>query len=236
MYRQAIQSWDLKFERVRFDIESAKLASNAGIKPHKQLSLVCGYCSQSTAHHPPSEDSLLEAVDQRLEGQTGQHRTQRHPLTPEKAAALGTVCPQCGRHLPRCGVCDMWLGMPDTTYLRNTTSDKGGANQESIGGTAVGEESDRKPIKDSHMLDIQTQYQEQKERERKLAAMLWNFVTFCIHCNHGFHTMHALEWFGSQSGFGGLASELFQSMDWQWPKEGRRICPVAECGCVCDRV
>ncbi|KAL9111874.1 MAG: hypothetical protein Q9227_003724 [Pyrenula ochraceoflavens] len=232
-YRQTIQSWDLKFERVRFDIECAKLAGSEATKPQKQLSLVCGYCSQSIAHHSPN-DSLLGGTDQTIEGQTRHHRTQRHPLTPEKAAAIGTVCPKCGRHLPRCGVCDMWLGMSDPTYLRNHGGDRSAGNADPAeDGTATAEEG--KIVKESHTLDLETQYKEQKERERKLAELLSNFITFCIHCNHGFHAMHALQWFGSQSGFGGLASQLFPGSEWQWRKEGRRICPVADCGCICDR-
>jgi hypothetical protein len=38
------------------------------------------------------------------------------------------------------------------------------------------------------------------------------FVVFCINCNHGFHANHAKAWF-----------------------ERHRVCPVAECSCVCDR-
>jgi hypothetical protein len=38
------------------------------------------------------------------------------------------------------------------------------------------------------------------------------FVVFCINCNHGFHADHARDWFLKH-----------------------RVCPIAECNCVCDR-
>jgi hypothetical protein len=38
------------------------------------------------------------------------------------------------------------------------------------------------------------------------------FVVFCINCNHGFHAHHAHDWFTRH-----------------------KVCPVAECNCICDR-
>nr|KAK5436141.1 hypothetical protein LTR18_009720 [Exophiala xenobiotica] len=113
-YRHMMNSWNLKFDRVRFDIacQNAAVDDNGRrlIPPAKQqVRLVCGFCAQSTAHAAGTDD----------EGSPGHKivETPQHPLTKEKAAAIGTVCPKCGRHLPRCGVCDLWLGMPDESYL-----------------------------------------------------------------------------------------------------------------------
>jgi WD repeat-containing protein mio len=114
VYRHMMNSWNLKFHRVRFDIASQNVARDeAGrllITPAKQqIRLVCQYCSQSIAHGAG------------LSGETSPVRktvdTPRNPLSKEKAAAIGTVCPKCERHLPRCGVCDMWLGVPDSSYM-----------------------------------------------------------------------------------------------------------------------
>ncbi|EXJ85532.1 hypothetical protein A1O1_05896 [Capronia coronata CBS 617.96] len=113
-YRNMINSWNLKFERVRFDIACQKAAVDEGgrrlIPPAKQqVRLVCGFCAQSIAHTAGTN------------GDSGPGNkvveTAQHPLTKEKAAAIGTVCPNCGRHLPRCGVCDFWLGVPDESYM-----------------------------------------------------------------------------------------------------------------------
>jgi WD repeat-containing protein mio len=114
-YREYMNSWNLHFNRVDFDIISSRIAMDADgkrlLEPTKpQVALTCGYCTQKIAHFP-QEDEESGVV-------AGAHKTQRHPLTSEKAAAIGTVCPKCGRRLPRCGVCDMELGTPDPTYLK----------------------------------------------------------------------------------------------------------------------
>lgn len=53
-----------------------------------------------------------------VEGQviaSGITYTPQHPLTAKGKEIPGTVCPKCGRHMPRCGVCSLWLGSPDPT-------------------------------------------------------------------------------------------------------------------------
>lgn len=112
-YRHMMNSWDLKFDRVRFDIACQNAAVDEGgrrlLPPAKQqVRLVCGFCAQGIAHSAANDG----------ENSPGQRpRETQKPITKEKAAAVGTVCPKCGRHLPRCGVCDLWLGMPDESYL-----------------------------------------------------------------------------------------------------------------------
>lgn len=51
--------------------------------------------------------------------------------------------------------------------------------------------------------------QERKPTEDELVR---RFIVFCINCNHGFHAHHAREWFMKH-----------------------KVCPVAECNCICDR-
>ncbi len=113
-YRHMLNSWSLKFLRVRFDIACQNAARDEAGRfliptAKQQVRLVCKYCSQSIAHRGGSNGESSpghKTVD-----------TPKHPLTKEKAAAIGTVCPKCERHLPRCGVCDMWLGVSDDSYL-----------------------------------------------------------------------------------------------------------------------
>jgi WD repeat-containing protein mio len=114
-YREYMNSWNLHFNRVDFDIISSRITVDANgkrlLEPTKpQVGLTCGYCTQSIAH--------FQQEDEESDADAGAHKSQRHPLTSEKAAAIGTVCPKCGRRLPRCGVCDMELGTPDPTYLK----------------------------------------------------------------------------------------------------------------------
>jgi WD repeat-containing protein mio len=114
-YREYINSWNLHFSRVDFDITSSRIAVDANGKrlleaSRPQIALTCGYCNQSIAQLDQEDEDTVNA--------SATHRTQRHPLSSEKVAAIGTICPKCGRRLPRCGVCDMELGMPDPSYLK----------------------------------------------------------------------------------------------------------------------
>lgn len=109
-YRRQMNSWKLQLERARFDVGSRRLAVTVdGRKlippPPQQVSLTCNYCTRPlTQHDASSQISPTEA------GETV-HPTTGNPLG--TATLSGTVCPRCGRHMPRCGVCTLWLGSPD---------------------------------------------------------------------------------------------------------------------------
>ncbi|KIV89232.1 hypothetical protein PV10_08816 [Exophiala mesophila] len=126
-YRHWINSWNLKFDRVRFDIACQSAAvdeSGRGLVPaaKQQVKLVCGFCAQGIARSSQNfghgGDAATSASANDTSGEPKTMEMAKHPLTKEKAAAIGTVCPKCGRHLPRCGVCDLWLGVPDESYLK----------------------------------------------------------------------------------------------------------------------
>lgn len=115
-YRLMMNSWNLKFDRVRFDIACQNAAiDDAGrrlISPAKeQIRLVCSFCAQNISHLAGMSGGDGPGLGRKSV------ETPHHPLTKEKAATIGTICPKCGRHLPRCGVCDLWLGIPDESYL-----------------------------------------------------------------------------------------------------------------------
>ena len=126
-YRAMMNSWGCRMERVRFDIAVQKVAVENGtgrrlIHPAKpQVKLVCSYCAGSMAHH----DAENGGGDQ--ENDTRTHDTAKNPLSPATAAAVGTACPKCGRKLPRCGVCNIWLGTEDDSYLKWHSGQKKGA-------------------------------------------------------------------------------------------------------------
>lgn len=107
-YRHQMNSWGMKEERVRFDIKSSKLAvawdGKKLIKPPlQQISLTCNYCNK------PLDASDADEEDYKY----SEMQTDVLPGHTSAATATGTVCPRCKRHMPRCGVCSMWLGMPD---------------------------------------------------------------------------------------------------------------------------
>ncbi|KAF7506421.1 hypothetical protein GJ744_011775 [Endocarpon pusillum] len=240
-YRDFMNSWNLCFDRVDFDIISSRVSVDADgqclLRPPKpQVALSCGYCKQSIAHFDQGsgDDGAAATIQQ----------TQKHPLSSEKASAIGTVCPKCGRRLPRCGVCDMELGMPDPSYLKwfargqkqgsvdlsaslagsvvttlgpGTTRSKAGSEppdgNRSKAGSDLAEMNSSKPGSDQPV-----------KRSQELAPskpvdqeMLRKFIAFCIKCSHGFHANHAMDWFRGVSG-----------------RQGHSVCPVSECSCVCD--
>ncbi|KAL2868683.1 uncharacterized protein BJX67DRAFT_350131 [Aspergillus lucknowensis] len=173
-YRWQINSWKLQLERARFDVGSRKFAVTWDGRrlieaPRQQVSLTCNYCTRPLTQHDASSQ---------LPPSTGNevvHPTAGNPLG--TAAMSGMICPRCGRHMPRCGVCTLWLGSPDPM------------SKACVAAEAASEH--RKPTE---------------------AEIMRRFIVFCINCNHGFHAHHAQEWFAKH-----------------------KVCPVAECGCICDR-
>lgn len=170
-YRRQMNSWKLQLERARFDVGSRQFAVTVdGRKlvpaPPQQVSLTCNYCTRPLTQHDSSSQispsTAMETV----------HPTVGNPLG--SATMSGTVCPRCGRHMPRCGVCTLWLGSQDPLSI---------------------------PV------DAESNSSKASETE-----VMQRFVVFCIHCNHGFHAHHARAWFMRH-----------------------KVCPVAECSCICDR-
>jgi WD40 repeat protein len=213
VYRNQINSWGLKYHRVSFDIGVQKYAIDASGRklvetPKPQIAVVCGYCSQSVAQSGLRNEG---------EESGSRRRTPKHPLTSEKAAAIGTICPKCGRNLPRCGVCDMWLGAPDPTYLRWYAQTLPGATDLSASmtgsvSTTIGLGSPM-PKAVADVLKETQNTSDAKEWE----DMIKKFTVFCIKCSHGFHAHHARQWFGGYAG-----------------RDGHKVCPVSNCQCVCD--
>lgn len=102
-YRWQMNSWKMQLERARFDVTSRKFATTwDGRKlvgpPAQQVSLTCNYCTRPLTQHEPTGSEVV-------------HPTAGNPLG--TAAMSGAICPKCGRHMPRCGVCSFWLGSPD---------------------------------------------------------------------------------------------------------------------------
>ena len=229
-YRYQINSWGLKYDRVRFDIGFQKLATDRSgrklIEPAKpQVALVCGYCNQSLAQFenqekPEGNDNIMT------------HSTPQHPLTSDKAAAIGTVCPKCGRHLPRCGICDMWLGTPDPSHMRWYAQNKSGSMDLSASmtgsvnttlgpGTGPVKPASLKPanavVNGNRANEVSRDDQEDSDAKKEWEELMSKFTVFCIKCNHGFHAAHAREWFGGDNG-----------------RPGHSVCPVSNCNCICD--
>lgn len=220
-YRRQINSWKLQLERTRFDVGSRKFAvtwdGRRLIAPApQQVSLTCNYCtrplsqvdpissSASTAGGSTSASTASDMLHSNVSS-TGTSLSYQGAQGP--ILMSGTVCPRCFRHMPRCGVCSLWLGSPDPMSRaailadaredeknnNNITASNNNSNNNNTGGGSNDSKTDlrNRPSEDD---------------------IVRRFVVFCINCNHGFHANHAKAWFTKH-----------------------RVCPVAECSCICDR-
>lgn len=106
-YFMQMQSWRTFMERTKFTIQHSHMArtreGQTMIEPAPaQVALQCNHCKRSLAKH-----------DGRSMTPARQHNTTTSKNGPNPSASAGIVCPKCGRHMPRCSVCRMWLGTPD---------------------------------------------------------------------------------------------------------------------------
>lgn len=241
-YKARLMACGLKYDKARFDVElsRAQREHSVAMQPRKkeQIRLVCTHCDQSLSQlgHDPQMNALNAHVTD----------TARHPLTPEKAAVVGVVCPKCGRHLPRCGVCDLWLGTPDETFSKwYKPPSRGSRNSNSldlsasfIGSTvtAIGPRSNAPSVSITgvrgatgaaqklttadlapEVVEVVDEGVAKQEKEKKWYDAMHKFTVFCTLCSHGFHAEHARMWFDGVDG-----------------SQGHRTCPVPLCECLCN--
>ncbi|MCJ1336585.1 hypothetical protein MMC09_001863 [Bachmanniomyces sp. S44760] len=123
-YRQLLNSWQMFLERARFDVQSAKLATpnpsrRSGSKtqvqstlspPPRQITIRCTNCDQPLDRNPAHTASIKDTSSAPKTASVG---SGLHAGSIFHDAKSGTVCPKCGAHLPRCVICDHWVGAPD---------------------------------------------------------------------------------------------------------------------------
>ena len=110
-YFMQMQAWRCFIPRTRFTVQHNRLAcTRDGFclveQPPAQVTLSCLHCNGSLAQ---------------IDGRYLSGRAPTSATLPDNGTAVrvegppaykGTVCPHCGRHMPRCGLCQMWLGTP----------------------------------------------------------------------------------------------------------------------------
>lgn len=111
-YRLRLNAWKLWVERSRFDAQSVKLSTtHDGTKlirpPTRQVGLRCNKCGDAVHRDVPPENQSASTVS----ASGSQSQPQSHNVFGDNRS--GTVCPKCNAHLPRCVICELWLGMPD---------------------------------------------------------------------------------------------------------------------------
>lgn len=177
-YRSFLNTCRLFLQRVQFDIQATKLSTPPNRKPllpapPRQVSLRCNNCDQALDRNPdhiplPPASSPTSAT---AFGATHQERIFGDPRA-------GTICPKCGRHMPRCVICMLRLGMPDPSSKgaleagrkKNVVLTGAGAGAATATGTGA-------------------------NAGEKNTGVLDDFITVCRTCWHMSHGSHAEEWF-----------------------------------------
>ncbi|KAK4548622.1 hypothetical protein LTR36_009532 [Oleoguttula mirabilis] len=162
-YFMQMQSWRAFNERANFTVQHSRLArghdgSTLVELPPKQVTLRCNHCQGALAR-----DGAAAAA-------AANGRSNGTPVA-GPAANAGTVCPHCGRHTPRCALCQLWLGTP----------------------TLVPGPPTKPPTK--HTKSTSTSSKHLAPGAEDSTQLLARFLSFCVSCGHGFHAHHAKEWF-----------------------------------------
>lgn len=185
-YRSQLNTYRLFLQRVQFDIQATKLSVPHHDKSRKpllapaprQVSLRCSTCDQALDTNPGNMP--LASSDPTAFGSS-----QRTSIFGDVKS--GTVCPKCGRHMPRCVICMMWLGMPDA-HGKGTSAAAGSAS---------------KPAAKTAMKSPDPKANRMKRQEdtakgagqQAASNVMKDFVTVCRACWHMSHGSHAVEWF-----------------------------------------
>lgn len=177
-YLWFMQTWRTLIERTKFAVEHSRRAVTTDgerlIKPMpRQITLRCVHCNGSLAAQrdgiATNKSSMIGLNNMPAPFTAGSLRSTQSGAQ-EVAQASGTVCPKCGRHLPRCSICMQWLGAPDV-------------NMVNVAGT-------RQAKKDGDLDGVPL-----RNKSKNMSELSSRFVTFCAECGHGFHAHHAEQWF-----------------------------------------
>ena len=111
-YFMQMQAWRCFIQRTKFTVQHNRMAKTQTGKaliepPPAQVTLQCLHCQSSLARN---DSRYVTGHPTSLAAGPPTPGTTRVSGPPANA---GTVCPTCGRHLPRCGLCQMWLGTPN---------------------------------------------------------------------------------------------------------------------------
>lgn len=245
VYKSQLMSLGLKFDKARFDIAASRAMRECKLikYPRKeQIRLICSYCSQSISQFGRDQETG--------EQEMSTTETTKHPLAPAKAAVAGVICPRCGRHLPRCGVCDMWLGIPDESfskwYRHPSSSSHGNSNNADPSGSMVGSTvtaigpgsgtprtampgarktvSGKAVSKKLATADLEPNLVEVVDGElveqQKRKKWYEAMHRLTVFCMHCSHGFHAEH-----------AKLWFEGSD---GIGGHRFCPVPQCDCICN--
>ena len=187
-YCNNLDRYGLQVQRCRYTQQhSKKSVTRAGYPlirpPPRQITVRCNFCDESVVNDDDLTVTEGSVVSSSMT-MTGTAATSTAAVTTSGVHAgnpldryrptSDVVCPRCGRHLPRCGVCMMWLGTGETD------------EEEMTGGS--GDNNNNNNAMASNNNNIKT-------RPRPRPDPVARFLNFCNMCHHGFHAHHARVWF-----------------------------------------
>ena len=184
-YRSLLNTYRLFIQRVQFDVQATKLSVRSVARggkpalapPSRQVSLRCNNCDQALDRNPDHVSTSLAGPQPQVKSPFGNSQ----PTTMFGDAKSGAICPKCGRHMPRCVICMMWLGMP-ASYPYST----GGAGEP---------KSTVKTLGSGHP-NINGNGSAEENQEKKTAKdVMKDFIAVCRRCWHMSHGAHSEEWF-----------------------------------------
>ncbi|KAK6509592.1 hypothetical protein TWF481_004330 [Arthrobotrys musiformis] len=132
-YRELLDRWKFwqiraNFDIKRRDISTSKKGSSLIESLPRQIYVRCNFCDRKVAHR--SEIPTTRFKDGQQVTIPVSQSTQAN--FPQKAIA----CPNCRKPLPRCAICLLYLGTPNTRVIR-------GAGKDGVGGGGVGDMYDK---------------------------------------------------------------------------------------------
>ncbi|KAI9806374.1 MAG: hypothetical protein M1825_006489 [Sarcosagium campestre] len=131
-YCGRLSTYKLHVKRALFETAHSKRSGQVPSKAsRRQISVRCRSCDQAIAHDD-SDAATVASTSSTIVGVPGDGSAGATAAAAAAAAAnvhngnplnsigvrSGTSCPKCGRRLPRCAVCMMWLGVPDPRRAR----------------------------------------------------------------------------------------------------------------------
>lgn len=214
-FRHQLNTWQLFVHRCMFDIESTELATTwEGIKaikpPPRQVTLHCERCD-GTLHRenfPPPAQPFTKV-------NANTPPTQTQVLGGPKE---GTMCPRCGARLPRCVVCDFWVGEADprskgASGVEGSASAAGGnanVSTTSLVSSMATLNTKDKDLVGSWAASTRTALTKAKEMDDDYFE---KFIVICHACEHIYHEGHAEAWFAKH-----------------------KECAAPGCNCHCDEL
>lgn len=179
-YRSLLNTYRLFIQRVQFDVQATKLSVRSSAKDGKpalapaprQVSLRCNNCDQAMDRNPDHAATPSNGPQPQTSASVG--KSQYTSIFGD--AKSGTICPKCGRHMPRCVICMMWLGMPTSSPLNG--------GKPTVKGPGLKQPN---PNLNGSAKQVQT--------KKTAKDVMKDFIAVCRRCWHMSHGAHSEEWF-----------------------------------------